>query len=67
MRSRSMPTQNARSRLPLSLAWRRLDGVGVAVDRTDLIYGRLAAPINETASSLSATASPGSTRTMTGW
>lgn len=45
----STSTQNARGRLPTNLAWRRVDGTGVAVSRVDLLDGRLAAPVNETA------------------
>jgi hypothetical protein len=45
----STSTLDARGRLPTSLAWRRIDGTGVALSRADLLDGRLAAPINETA------------------
>ena len=45
----STSTLNARGRLPTNLAWRRVDGTGVASDRVDLLDGRLAAPVNETA------------------
>lgn len=47
----STSARNARSRLPLGLGWRRLDGVGIVIDRTDLIDGWLAAPLNETVAS----------------
>lgn len=44
----STSTQDASGRLPTSLAWRRIDGTGVATSRADLLDGRLAAPINQT-------------------
>ena len=44
----STSTQNASGRLPSSLAWRRIDGTGVATSRADLLDGHLAAPINQT-------------------
>jgi len=45
----STSTLDARGRLPANLAWRRIDGTGVAASRADLLDGRLAAPINQTA------------------
>ncbi|MBZ0103474.1 MAG: hypothetical protein K8I65_15045 [Thermoanaerobaculia bacterium] len=43
----STSTLDASSRLPTGLAWRRLDGTGIAAGRADLLDGRLAAPINQ--------------------
>ena len=47
----STSTRDARDRLPANLAWRRVDGTGIASNRADLIDGWLAAPVNETAAS----------------
>ena len=44
----STSARNARDRFPVNLAWRRFDGTGVATSLTDLLDGRLAAPINQT-------------------
>jgi hypothetical protein len=44
----SSSAADAVDRLPASLAWARLDGVGLASNRADLADGRLAAPLNLT-------------------
>ena len=42
----STSTVDARMRLPTGIGWARIDGVGIATGRADLVDGRLAAPIN---------------------